>query len=111
VGGGNVNLESPFARGAARIELVRVAEEAWARADYLERLSEFENPDEFQFEPGDSHYLPSSRLLMPSRELLGHPRDPGFVLEPDDPRRNKATVAQWTGRRRTRHSSSGRCRN
>jgi hypothetical protein len=78
------------------IELVRDAEEPWARAEYLERLPELENPDEFQFEPGDYHYLSASCLLLPSRELLGQPRAPGFVLEPEDPRRDKATVLGCT---------------
>lgn len=45
--------------GQPLIELVRVAEEPWARAEYLERLPEFENPKEFRFEPGDYHYLPA----------------------------------------------------
>ncbi|MDY3557294.1 hypothetical protein R5W24_006482 [Gemmata sp. JC717] len=78
------------------IELVRRAEEPWARAEYLERLPEFENPDEFKFEPGDYHYLSAAQLLLPSRELLDGPRDPGFVLDPDDPRRTKATVLGCT---------------
>jgi hypothetical protein len=82
--------------GRPLIELVRAAEEPWARAEYPERLPEFENPEEFRFEPGDYHYLPASCLLLPSRENLGQPRDPGFVLEPDDLRRTKATVLGCT---------------
>jgi hypothetical protein len=82
--------------GQSLLELVRTAEEPWARAEYLERLPEFENPDEFRFEQGDYHYLPASWLLLPSRELLGRPRDPGFVLEANDPRRSKATVLGCT---------------
>lgn len=82
--------------GVPLIEFVRVAEEPWARAEYLERLPQFANPDEFKFEAGDYHYLSAARLLPPSRELLGQPRDPGFVLEPDDPRRTKATVLGCT---------------
>ncbi len=82
--------------GRPLLELVRAAEEPWARAEYLARLPEFENPDEFRFEPGDYHYLSAACLLPPSRELLGQPRDPGFVLEPDDPRRTKATVLGCT---------------
>jgi hypothetical protein len=78
------------------IDLLREAEEPWARAEYLERLPQFENPDEFRFDSGNYHYLPASLLLLPSRELLGRPRDPGFVLEPDDPRRAKATVLGCT---------------
>jgi hypothetical protein len=78
------------------IELVRVAEEPWARAEYLERLPEFEDPTEFQFEPGDYHYLSAARLLLPSRELLGQPRNPGFALEPGDPRCSKTTVLGCT---------------
>ena len=31
-------------------------------------------------------------VLRRCRNLLDEPRDPGFVLEPDDPRRSKATV-------------------
>lgn len=82
--------------GQPLLELVRAAEEPWARAEYLERLPELEDPEEFQFEPGDYHYLSAARLLAPSRELLGEPRDPGFVLEPNDPRRTKATVLGCT---------------
>ncbi len=82
--------------GRPLLELVKTAEEPWARAEYLERLPEFENPDEFRFEPGAYHYLPASLLLLPSRELLGQPRVLGFVLEADDPRRTKATVLGCT---------------
>jgi hypothetical protein len=82
--------------GTPLLALVRAAEEPWARVEYLERLREFENPDEFRFDPGDYHYLPASSLLLPSRELLGRPRDPGFVLETNDPRKTKATVLGCT---------------
>lgn len=82
--------------GRPLIELVRVAEEPWARAEYLERLPEFEIPADFRFEPGDYHELSAARLLLPSRELLGQPRDPGFVLDSADPRRGKATVLGCT---------------
>jgi len=82
--------------GQPLIELVRVAEEPWARAEYQERLPEFDNPEEFRFEPGDYHYLTAARLLLPSRELLDRPRDPGFVLGPDNPCRGKATVLGCT---------------
>lgn len=82
--------------GRPLIELVRVAEELWVNVEYLERLPEFDNPDEFRFEPGDYHYLSASRLLLPSRELLGQPRDPGFELKPDDQRRGKSTVLGCT---------------
>jgi len=82
--------------GRPLIELVRAAEEPWAKAEYLERLPEFENPDGFRFVPGDYHYLPAHRVLLPSREWLGEPSEPGFVLDADDPRRNKATVLGCT---------------
>jgi hypothetical protein len=78
--------------GRELIELVRSAEEPWARAEYLERLPSFDNPSEFRFEPGDYHCLPASMVMLPSRNLLDQPRNLGFVLEPDDPRRGKATV-------------------
>jgi hypothetical protein len=78
--------------GRKLTDLVRVAEEPWARAEYLERLSEFDDPGTFQFEPGDYKCLPASMVMLPSRSLLDQPHAPGFVLEPDDPSRGKATV-------------------
>jgi hypothetical protein len=82
--------------GVPLLELVRAGEEPWARSEYLQRLSECENPEEFKFDPGDYQYLTAAELLLPSRELLGQPSDPEFVLSPDDSRRTKATVLGCT---------------
>jgi hypothetical protein len=86
----------PADDGRSLIELVRAAEEPWARAEYLERLPEFENPDEFRFEPGDYHYLAAHTVLLPSREWLGRPSDLGFGLDTGDPRRGKTMVLGCT---------------
>lgn len=82
--------------GRPLITLVRAAEEPWARAEYLERLPNFDSPDEFRFEPGDYNNLAAHRVLLPSREWLGAPSEPGFVLDAGDPRRGKAMVLGCT---------------
>ncbi len=85
-----------FIDGRQLIELVRSAEEPWVRAEHRERLAQFDDPGEFRFEPGDYHCLPASMVILPTRNLLDQPDDPGFVLGPDDPRRGKATVLGCT---------------
>ena len=55
-----------------------------------------ENTETFRFEPGDYHYLPDREVLLPSREWLGAPSEPEFVLDASDPRRNKAMILGCT---------------
>ncbi len=77
------------------LELVRAAEEPWARAENAERTPD---PDTFSgpVTPGAYLYPAACSVLLPSREWLGDPPDPGFVLDADDPRRGKAMVLGCT---------------
>ncbi len=82
--------------GVSLLDLVRAAEVPWVLAEKEDRREEFDDPKGFDFRAGDYHYLPASMVLLPCRQLLDEPADWGFVLEPDDPRRAKATVLGCT---------------
>jgi hypothetical protein len=81
--------------GRPLLELVRAAEEPWARAENTERMP---GPDTHSgpVTPGAYLYLPAHLVLIPSCEWLGEPAEPGFLLEVDDPRRGKAIVLGCT---------------
>ena len=91
-GGGIFQPAEVRINGHPLIELIRVAEEPWTSAEYLERLPEFENPAEFIFEPGAYMHLGAHQFLLPSRNWLDQPEEPGFILDENDPRRHKTTV-------------------
>lgn len=81
--------------GRSLIEMVRAAEVPWAQAENAERTPD---PDSFSGPVTPGAYLyPSARSIqLPSREWLGEPSEPGFVLDADDPRRGKAMVLGCT---------------
>jgi len=94
-GGGGFQPAEVRINGRPLIELVREAEEPWARAENAERMPD---PEAFSepVTPGAYLYLADHTILLPSREWLGAPSGTGFVLDEDDPRRGKAMVLGCT---------------
>ena len=81
--------------GHPLLDLIRSAEEPWGQA---ENAAEPSDPDTFSgpVVPGAYLYPGARTVLLPSREWLGSPSEPGFVLDAGDPRRGKAMVLGCT---------------
>jgi len=94
-GGGGFKPVEVRINGRPLLDLIREAEEPRARA---ENATDPADPDTLSGSvvPGAYLYPGARTVLLPSREWLGSPAAPGFVLDAGDPRRDKAMVLGCT---------------
>lgn len=91
-GGGGYQPAEIRINGQSLLELVRVAESPCAAIEFRARVAAGEDPATLSILAGLYLPLPTSMVLLPNRNLLDQPREPGFELDAGDPRQGKATV-------------------
>ena len=85
--------------GRPLLEIIREIELPFAELEFKERVEEGEDPKELTLIAGEYIYPFVETNLLPSRNLLDKPlciAEKGFVLEEDDPARNKALLLECT---------------
>jgi hypothetical protein len=96
---GGIHVAAITINGEPLLDLVRRVEVPFVERELATRIAKGEDASELTraLVAGDYDPLPAPMLLWPSRELLDKPTGAsGFTLDPNDPRRRKATVLGCT---------------